>query len=124
MTLGQGNIPVAEAQDREDFIFELLSAGHQKRGRIGEKWKPLTPDQLKGIKFTAYPMEPGDVAFFDCFVPHQSEPNLTANQRRNLYLTYNRKSEGDHREHYFSDKRKNYPPDYEREAGKEYKFKV
>jgi hypothetical protein len=45
-------------------------------------------------------------------------------QRRNLYLTYNRASEGDHREKYFADKRKSYPPDLEREPGKEYSFKV
>ena len=69
-------------------------------------------------------MKPGDVAFFDCFVPHQSEPNLTGTQRRNVYLTYNRASEGDQRGKYFSDKRKSYPPDFEREAGKEYAFRV
>ncbi len=101
-----------------------LSAGHHKRGMLGEKWKPLTEDQLKGVKFTPYPMEPGDVAFFDCYVPHQSKPNLTNRQRRNLYLTYNCQSDGLWREKYFADKRKNYPPDNEREAGKEYTFKV
>jgi len=101
-----------------------LSSGHHTRGLIGERWKPLTGDQLAGIEFVKYPMKPGDVAFFDCFVPHQSQPNLTDKQRRNLYLTYNRASEGDHREKYFADKRKSYPPDLEREPGKEYSFKV
>ena len=101
-----------------------LAAGCHTRGMLGEKWKPLTEEQLRGVKFEAYPMEPGDVAFFDCFVPHQSKPNLTAGQRRNLYLTYNRVSDGDWREKYFADKRKSYPPDNEREAGKEYVFRV
>ncbi len=101
-----------------------LSSGHHKRGWIGERMKPLEGKELEGIEFKAYPMEPGDVAFFDCFVPHQSKPNLTPAQRRNLYLTYNRLSDGDHREKYFADKRKSYPPDNEREAGKEYVFKV
>lgn len=101
-----------------------LSAGHHTRGLLGEKWKPLTEEQLKGVAFEAYPMEPGDVAFFDCYVPHQSKPNLTDRQRRNLYLTFNRASDGDKREAYFSDKRKSYPPDNEREKGKEYVFKV
>lgn len=58
------------------------------------------------------------------FVPHQSKPNLTAEPRRNVYLTYNRRSDGDHRERYFAEKRKNYPPDCEREPGREYVFKV
>ncbi len=101
-----------------------LAAGHHKRGLIGRKWQPLEGAELAGIEFVQYPMEPGDVAFFDCYVPHQSKPNLTAAPRRNLYLTYNRSGEGDHRERYFADKRKSYPPDFERDPGKEYKFKV
>ncbi len=107
----------------ENGCLELASGQHT-RGRIGRKWKPLEGDELKGIEFKPYPMEPGDVAFFDCFVPHQSKPNLTSAQRRNLYLTYNRLSDGDWREKYFADKRKSYPPDNEREPGKEYAFRV
>lgn len=101
-----------------------LASGHHNRGLIGERWKPLTGEQLTGIDFVKYPMKPGDVAYFDCFVPHQSKPNLTDKQRRNLYLTYNRSSEGEKRDHYFTDKRKSYPPDLEREPGKDYSFKV
>jgi ectoine hydroxylase-related dioxygenase (phytanoyl-CoA dioxygenase family) len=109
--------------NKENGCLELAS-GHHKRGLLGKKWEPLKDDQLSGVEFVEYPMKPGDVAFFDCFVPHQSKPNLTSVQRRNLYLTYNRASEGDHREKYFADKRKSYPPDLEREPGKEYSFKV
>ena len=101
-----------------------LAAGHHKKGLIGRKWKPLQGDELKGIEFRNYPMAPGDVAFFDCFVPHESKPNLTDEPRRNLYLTYNRLGDGDHREKYFADKRKSFPPDNEREPGKQYVFRV
>jgi ectoine hydroxylase-related dioxygenase (phytanoyl-CoA dioxygenase family) len=101
-----------------------LAAGHHTRGMIGERWKPLEGPGLAGMVFEKYPMEPGDVAFFDCFAPHRSGPNLTDEPRRNLYLTYNRASDGDHRERYFADKRRNYPPDNEREPGKEYVFRV
>ena len=101
-----------------------LAAGHHTRGWIGKKMKPLEGDELKGVEFKPYPMEPGDVAFFDCFVPHQSKPNLTREQRRNLYLTFNRLTDGDWREKYFTDKRRSYTPDKEREPGKEYVFKV
>ena len=101
-----------------------LAAGHHTRGLIGRKWQPLEGEELRGIEFKHYPMAPGDVAFFDCFVPHQSKPNLTPEARRNIYLTFNRAADGDHREKYFTDKRNNYPPDNEREAGKEYIFKV
>jgi 2-aminoethylphosphonate dioxygenase len=101
-----------------------LAAGQHKRGQIGERMKPLTPEQLLGIEFLPYPMQAGDVAFFDCFVPHQSAPNRTDKPRRNLYLTYNRAVDGDHRERYFSDKRRSFPPDNERLPGTSYAYKV
>lgn len=101
-----------------------LSPGHHKRGLLGEKWKPLTPEQLRGVEFRPFPTAPGDVVFFDCFVPHQSAPNLTDRPRRNVYLSYNRKSAGDHRAKYFADKRAAFPPDFERAAGAKYAFKV
>ena len=81
-------------------------------------------ETLSRRRSVTYPMKPGDVAFFDCFVPHQSGPNLTDQPRRNLYLTFNRKRDGDHREEYFADKRRNFPPDFEREPVKTYEFKV
>jgi len=101
-----------------------LAAGHHRCGLLGEKWKPLTPEQLRGVEFVKFPTAPGDVIFFDCFAPHQSAPNQTDLPRRNLYLTYNRKVGGDHRLRYYADKRQAFPPDFEREAGKEYRFKV
>jgi len=101
-----------------------LAAGHHKRGLLGERWNPLTEAQLEGVEFVKFPTNPGDIVFFDCFVPHQSAPNLTDKPRRNLYLTYNPQSQGDHRLQYYADKRKAYPPDFERDSDKVYEFKV
>lgn len=93
-------------------------------GMIGEEWRPLTADELPPSKLMPVPTEPGDVLFFDSYVPHASEANLTPQARRILYLTYNRLSDGDHRERYFAEKRANFPPDIERIPGVEYKFRV
>ena len=101
-----------------------LAAGQHSRGLIGREWAPLTGDAMRGMEFAAYPAKPGDVAFFDSYVPHRSGPNRTAEPRRVLYVTYNRASEGDHRLRYYADKRKSYPPDCEREPGKQYVYKV
>jgi ectoine hydroxylase-related dioxygenase (phytanoyl-CoA dioxygenase family) len=101
-----------------------LAAGQHRRGMIGRRWEPLEGDELAGLEFVPYPMQPGDVAFFDCFAPHQSRPNLTDRPRRNLYLTFNRARDGDFRERYFADKRKSYPPDYERDPNATYVFRV
>jgi ectoine hydroxylase-related dioxygenase (phytanoyl-CoA dioxygenase family) len=98
-----------------------LVAGKHRQGLIGEEWKPLSWDEL-GLE----PVEtaPGDVVFFDSFVPHASKPNQTDKPRRILYLTYNRAEYGDHREQYFADKRREFPPDIERDGTTKYTFRV
>ena len=98
-----------------------MAAGQHKRGLIGKRWMPLEEDALDYIPI---PTEPGDTIFFDSFAPHRSKPNVIDSSRRVLYVTYNKLSEGDHRRQYYIDKRKNYPPDCEREPGKEYVFRV
>lgn len=78
-------------------------------GTLSEKvisvldWKPLTT-------------KPGDILFFDSYLPHRSSPNRSRYPRRALYITYNRLSEGSRRDDYFSDKRKYFPPEVERGA--------
>jgi 2-aminoethylphosphonate dioxygenase len=101
-----------------------VATGAHKRGLLGDRWKPLDAAQLTAVTFKHYPLAPGDALFFDSFVPHRSQPNPTSEPRRALYLTYNRLSDGDHRERYFADKRKNFPPDSEREPGKQYSYRV
>ena len=41
-----------------------------------------------------------------------------------LYVTYNRRADGDHRLRYYADKRRSFPPDCEREPGREYVYRV
>ena len=101
-----------------------LAAGHHTRGLIGPEWAPLSDENLRGVEFVPYPTAPGDTAFFDSYVPHRSGPNPSSEPRRVLYVTYNRLADGDHRARYYADKRKNYPPDVEREPGKQYVYRV
>ncbi|MBI4006206.1 MAG: phytanoyl-CoA dioxygenase family protein [Gammaproteobacteria bacterium] len=100
-----------------------LVAGYQNQGLFRE-WEPLTDEDMKGMNFVHYPTRPGDVVFFDCYVPHASEPNMTDKTRRLYFATYNRLSEGDHMARYYADKHKNFPPDIDRVPGKEYVFRV
>lgn len=100
-----------------------MVAGHHKRG-LFRSWEPLTDGDMEGMAFVPCPTRPGDVAFFDCYAPHASDPNLTSSTRRLYFATYNRASAGDLLARYYADKRQSYPPDIEREAGKEYRFKV
>jgi 2-aminoethylphosphonate dioxygenase len=91
---------------------------------IGREWAPLTAEEMANFDLLAVPTRAGDVVFFDSYVPHASKPNLTAEQRRILYVTYNRASDGDHRSAYYADKRASFPPDIERRPGVEYRFRV
>jgi len=98
-----------------------LVAGRHREGVLGERWSPLADDAME---YRPLPTEPGDVLFFDSFVPHRSLPNGTSAQRRALYATYNGASAGDSRERYYADKRASYPPDCEQDPDRDYSFRV
>ena len=100
-----------------------MAAGHHERGLFRE-WEPLTEENMQGMEFVPCPTKPGDVALVDSYAPHASEPNLSHKTRRLYFATYNRLAEGDHMAEYYADKRRSYPPDIEREADKEYVFRV
>lgn len=104
----------------ENGCLELVPGRHRD-GLIGEEWNPLAED---GLDLVAVPTQPGDVIFFDSFVPHASKPNFTGDPRRILYLTYNAAEYGDHRVQYFADKRAAFPPDVERTGAETYVFRV
>jgi hypothetical protein len=84
----------------------------------------MTAADMERLHARPVPTQPGDVVFFDSYTPHASGPNLTAEPRRVLYITYNRLSAGDLRARYYADKRKNFPPDIERDPTKTYTFRV
>jgi ectoine hydroxylase-related dioxygenase (phytanoyl-CoA dioxygenase family) len=104
----------------ENGCLELL-AGRHREGLIGEEWQPLPEASLE---LHPVPTAPGDVIFFDSFVPHASKPNHTLQPRRLLYLTYNRAEHGDQRARYHADKHAAFPPDIERDGSKTYVFRV
>ncbi|HSX14148.1 MAG TPA: phytanoyl-CoA dioxygenase family protein [Chlamydiales bacterium] len=49
--------------------------------------------------------QPGDVVFFNSYVPHYSETNQSNAPRRAMFFTHNRLSEGDHKLAYYHTKR-------------------
>jgi hypothetical protein len=112
-----------DATTAENGCLELC-AGRHTRGLLGEEWKPLTDDDMRRLGGRPVPTRPGDAVFFDSYTPHASGPNLTAERRRVLYITYNRRSAGDHRVRYYADKRKSFPPDIERDPSRTYTFRV
>jgi len=116
-----------DAATPENGCLEVV-AGHHRDGLLSDDWQEMPKavvDQWDREKlWTLVPTQPGDVLFFDSYVPHRSAPNDTQAPRRVLYATYAKASEGDFRSRYYADKRAAYPPDCEREEGKKYEYKV
>jgi ectoine hydroxylase-related dioxygenase (phytanoyl-CoA dioxygenase family) len=109
-----------DAATLENGCLEI-AAGRHREGLIGQPWVPL---EEQGLSLEPVPTAPGDVIFFDSYVPHASKANLTDAPRRILYITYNLASAGDHRARYFADKHASFPPDIDRDREKTYVFRV
>jgi len=109
-----------DAATIENGCLEIVSGRHHE-GLVGEEWKPLDEAVLD---LRPVPTAPGDVIFFDSFVPHASQANFTAQPRRILYLTYNLLADGDHRAQYHAEKYAAFPPDIERDGNTAYVFRV
>jgi 2-aminoethylphosphonate dioxygenase len=109
-----------DATTRENGCLEVVEGFH------GAGELPTAPDGTLDPAWAARqtwtPIEtaPGDLLFFDSYVPHRSGENRSARPRRALYVTYNRKSEGCFRAEYFASKRAAFPPECERRAGVDY----
>ena len=97
-----------------------LSKGEHTKGTFPHPGGVLE-DELCS-KWTWHPLhvDIGDIAFFDSYTPHRSFDNKSNRSRRVYYITYNPKVDGDYRLAYYEDKRRAFPPDIEREPGKDY----
>jgi 2-aminoethylphosphonate dioxygenase len=99
-----------EIQDRKILSYDREGTGS------------LEDEEIKKLIWEYYPTTPRDVLIFNSFAPHRSGPNNTKGSRRIFYFTFNLAEQGDHYQDYVSRKRKELPPDIEREKGKEYKI--
>eukprot|EP00760_Papus_ankaliazontas_P006272 PhM_4_TR12971/c0_g1_i1/m.63561/K21195/phnY; 2-aminoethylphosphonate dioxygenase len=108
---------------KENGCLEV-AGGHYGRGLIGRYFAAMNETETAGMKWVFVETTPGDVVFFDGRTPHKSGDNLSDKPRRNTYFTFNKRSEGNHRDRYYQDKYKTLPPDADREEGKNYHYKV
>ena len=113
-----------ENSTTENACVEFDTSGAYKDSLAGPLWEPLDADDLPNLNLQPIETNSGDIIIFNSYVPHGSESNSSNQRRCNIYLTYNKLSEGDHRIEYFKDKRKSFPPNNERDPNKDYSFKV
>lgn len=101
-----------------------LVRGRHREGLFGPMWEAIPDDVVRGMDWELHPTAPGDVVFFDSFVPHRSGPNPSPVSRRVLYTTFAKRSQGDHRQRYYADKTASLPQDCERDPAKTYAYRV
>ena len=81
----------------------------------------ITAAELENLRFEPAPIRSGDAIVFDGLVPHRSGPNHSGSPRRAVFLTFNPKKQGDKRAAYYEAKRRVFPPENQREAGRDYR---
>lgn len=113
-----------EESNVDNACVEFDVSGHYKDALAGPLWEPLNPDSLENLDLQPIETKSGDVVLFNSYVPHASDGNRSLDRRCNIYITYNKETDGDHRRQYFNEKRLSFPPNNERDPNKDYSFKV
>ena len=90
---------VALDSTNEENGCTVVYPGYHRQGCLSPEdgeYHPLPATMFDSALATPLVLDPGDVAIFDGFTPHGSAPNRSARPRRQLYLSYNKISEGGH----------------------------
>tara|TARA_B100001540_G_C15816273_1_gene647669 strand:+ start:7414 stop:8184 length:771 start_codon:yes stop_codon:yes gene_type:complete len=112
-----------DKSDIKNGCLEIAEGNNIKR-LLGKEWKKIPKKIEKKLKWRKIETKPGDIIIFHDYTPHKSANNFSYKKRRMIFLTYNKLIYGDHRIKHFKDKRKNFPPNFEREKGKKYTFHI
>ena len=83
----------------------LWVAEHQDHTLPMEGIRGIRDDVVEQLTWQPVELQPGDLLWFDSYLPHRSDTNTTGTARRAFYLTYNAASAGDFRTTYYEDKR-------------------
>jgi|TARA_B100000315_G_scaffold256034_1_gene300998 ectoine hydroxylase-related dioxygenase (phytanoyl-CoA dioxygenase family) len=111
----------------DNAALSFMNSGNYKKTLMTEEWRPLTEDDPPYEPKDEYVLlvaDPGDVIFFDSYVPHGSPANTGTRSRRNIFLTFNKDADGDMRAKYYRDKWESYAPNRAEEARPEDSFRV
>lgn len=104
---------IVDPNRKDNAALSFMKSGNYERKLMGAEWQPLSdadPPYQPEDEYMLLEADPGDVIFFDSYVPHGSPANTSNRRRRNIYLTFNKQSDGNLREKYYADKWSLYPP--------------
>jgi hypothetical protein len=88
-------VPLDRA-DADNGCTEVFP-GYHKNGTLSPEdgnYHELSTDLIDESRGVNLELDPGDIAIFGGFTPHRSAPNRSDRWRRQLYLSYNKLSDG------------------------------
>lgn len=112
---------------KENAALSFLKSGNYEKRLMSEEWGCLSeadPPYQPADEYVLLEADPGDVIFFDSYVPHGSPANTSDRSRRNIFLTFNGQSAGDMRARYYRDKWASYSPNKINDARSEKTYRV
>lgn len=80
----------------------------------------IEPDWIANQEWTPVGLEPGQVLIFGSYLAHRSAANESEQDRKALYATYNRASEGDLHDEYYRQRKIEWPPTHLRKSGEKF----
>ena len=118
---------VVDGNRKDNAALSFMKSGTYQRKLMTEEWQTLSEDDPPYSPEEDYVLleaDPGDVVFFDAYVPHGSPANTSDRSRRNIFLTFNGQSDGDMRARYYRDKWASYAPNQAGDARSEDSYRV
>lgn len=118
---------VVDENRKDNAALSFMKSGNYEKRLMTDEWQPLSEDDppyQPEDEYVLLEADPGDVIFFDSYVPHGSPANTSDRSRRNIFLTFNRQSDGDMRAKYYKDKWASFAPNVADDARSEKSYRV
>ncbi|OQE30553.1 hypothetical protein PENFLA_c003G06016 [Penicillium flavigenum] len=109
-----------DAATPENGCLEVVRGSHKMEVEFAEGGR-ITSEWELAHEWISVPLEMGDMLIFGSHLAHRSAENKTDESRSSLYATFHSRSDGeDLRERYYKHRMEMFPPEHEREEGKDY----
>lgn len=130
-TLNNGGLEVVEASHNMDIPLNVEDHCIADEWVDSHEWKPveLEPGKCNCLAMNDHfifyighflILSPGQLLIFTSYLAHRSGPNHSNENRKALYATYNRASEGNLHQDYYELRKKEWPATHMRKEGETY----
>ena len=108
-----------DTTDMTNGGLEVVDGSHKMNCPIAAD-NCLEPGWIKAQTWTPVELEPGQLLVFGSYLAHRSGANTSTKDRKAIYATYNRLSEGDLHDQYYARRTKEWPATHMRVQGEDY----